>query len=247
MNKNKPKHTIENPEVSLLNDNSELISGIYNYCDRWCERCKFTDRCNVYLLEKKEGVDINTFNMEDALNRVSDIFAITMDKLQQMADEYGIDLDDISDIDTIKYSPGELEQLATDYFKDVHQWISDNYDFLNKQIEQFFSFNEEISKMINEVVEVISWYAPLIGAKIHRAMFVQDFETEIDDYDKLGSAKIALISIDRSIGAFSFLLNNIPKMEDSSLKFLSILTKIKRMLLDVYPNAMDFHRPGFDD
>ena len=28
----------------LLKD-ERLIPGIYNYCDRWCERCSFTSRC----------------------------------------------------------------------------------------------------------------------------------------------------------------------------------------------------------
>lgn len=26
----------------------KLIPGIYNYCDRWCERCTFTSRCQSY-------------------------------------------------------------------------------------------------------------------------------------------------------------------------------------------------------
>ena len=24
------------------------IAGIFNYCDRWCERCSFTSRCSIY-------------------------------------------------------------------------------------------------------------------------------------------------------------------------------------------------------
>jgi hypothetical protein len=30
---------------------SRNIVGIYNYCDRWCERCTFTSRCAVYVDE----------------------------------------------------------------------------------------------------------------------------------------------------------------------------------------------------
>ncbi|KAA3623526.1 MAG: hypothetical protein DWQ02_24375 [Bacteroidetes bacterium] len=33
-----------------------LISGIYNYCDRWCKRCAFTERWAVFQEEKAEGV-----------------------------------------------------------------------------------------------------------------------------------------------------------------------------------------------
>src|SRR5215475_1723060 len=32
----------------------DLISGIYNYCDRWCERCAFTSRCFLYATEKSD-------------------------------------------------------------------------------------------------------------------------------------------------------------------------------------------------
>ena len=30
-----------------------FIPGIYNYCDRWCERCLYTDRCRVFVMEKE--------------------------------------------------------------------------------------------------------------------------------------------------------------------------------------------------
>ena len=34
----------------------KYISGIYNYCDRWCERCQFTSRClNCTLVEEQFG------------------------------------------------------------------------------------------------------------------------------------------------------------------------------------------------
>ncbi|MCB0550950.1 MAG: hypothetical protein KDD19_25495 [Phaeodactylibacter sp.] len=29
------------------------IPGIYNYCDRWCERCSFTSRCLLYAQEQE--------------------------------------------------------------------------------------------------------------------------------------------------------------------------------------------------
>lgn len=31
--------------LSRLVEDKKLISGIYNYCDRWCERCPQTARC----------------------------------------------------------------------------------------------------------------------------------------------------------------------------------------------------------
>ena len=34
----------------------KYIPGIYNYCDRWCERCPFTSQClNCELVERQFG------------------------------------------------------------------------------------------------------------------------------------------------------------------------------------------------
>ena len=35
----------------------KLIPGIYNYCDRWCERCPFTSRCMVYAMGEEDRDD----------------------------------------------------------------------------------------------------------------------------------------------------------------------------------------------
>ena len=42
--------------LTELANNPDLISGIYNYCDRWCERCPLTSRCLVYATEQEEEV-----------------------------------------------------------------------------------------------------------------------------------------------------------------------------------------------
>jgi len=39
-------------EFFKLVDNPEFISGIYNYCDRWCEKCNYVNRCTVGTLEQ---------------------------------------------------------------------------------------------------------------------------------------------------------------------------------------------------
>ena len=34
-----------------------FIPGVYNFCDRWCERCPLTARCRVFAMteERKRG------------------------------------------------------------------------------------------------------------------------------------------------------------------------------------------------
>ncbi len=36
-----------------ITSEDNFIPGIFNYCDRWCERCMYTHRCRVYVTEKE--------------------------------------------------------------------------------------------------------------------------------------------------------------------------------------------------
>ena len=47
---NKRKEELKK-EILGLGRRRDLITGIHNYCDRWCERCPFTTQCGSYALE----------------------------------------------------------------------------------------------------------------------------------------------------------------------------------------------------
>ena len=142
MDMNKIKKHVQNPN---------LIPGIYNYCDRWCERCAFTQRC---------------------------------------------------------------------------------------------------AKELNELVDVIRWYQNQIHVKIMRAVMGRfEEKNEQDDYpkDSDGSAKVALIGMDRSISAWGKMLSYFPEQEDELLNILVHLEKLRRNTEHEFPDARAFIRPGFDE
>ena len=61
-----------NKEDFIKNVNDpKNIPGIYNYCDRWCERCSFTDKCSNYAIsdEQFKGVDLN-LEKEDEIFKI---------------------------------------------------------------------------------------------------------------------------------------------------------------------------------
>ena len=100
----------------------ELIPGIYNYCDRWCERCPLSARCSVYLMEQKE-LSAMSDSVEDTMERVSSIFTLTMEMLQEMIEELGVDIEEIPDVNIPEHRPGALEKLANTYDKEIQKWI----------------------------------------------------------------------------------------------------------------------------
>jgi len=105
---------------------------------------------------------------------------------------------------------------------------------------------------IGDCFDIIQWYLFFMDAKLQRAlhgkMENEDWETE-NGYpkDSDGSAKIALIAIERSSGAWAKLYELMPDSEDVSLKALSLLSQLKQNTTKEFPEAMQFKRPGFDD
>ena len=65
--------------------------------------------------------------------------------------------------------------------------------------------------------------------------------------DANGSAKVALLGMERSLGAWAVLHQELPEEQDVILDFLVLLQKIRRLVLVAFPNAMAFRRVGFDD
>ena len=37
----------------MSSEEKDYIEGIYNYCDRWCEKCGFTAHCYLFTQESK--------------------------------------------------------------------------------------------------------------------------------------------------------------------------------------------------
>jgi len=82
-----------------------------------------------------------------------------------------------------------------------------------------------------------------------RALTKPDFDENEDEIqnDSNGSAKVALIGIDRSIGAWAKLYELFPDQSDTILDILLQLDRLKKKIDITFPNAQHFKRPGFDD
>jgi len=73
------------------------IPGIYNYCDRWCERCSITARCLNFEMRAEKFGDLENVDITNEVfwQKLSQTFAETLSMLKEMAAEKGIDLDSI--------------------------------------------------------------------------------------------------------------------------------------------------------
>lgn len=252
-----------------LADDPRFIEGIYNYCDRWCERCPLTSRCLLYAQEQADGEDLDAYDIksEAFVEKLKSIFEQTREMITTMAKERGIDLDslDLED-DSISRRREELREshpltrAAERYAKMVNRWFDHEYSAIEQELHENdkdglplvdFDLQEKVER-VGDALEVIRWYQFQIAVKIMRGLMRDEFDEDdglegMRQKDSDGSVKVALIGIDRSIGAWGRLREDLPSSANTILPFLVHLERLRRKTEQEFPDARKFIRPGFDD
>ncbi len=233
-------------ELKRLAASGRFIPGIYNYCDRWCERCHHTARCLNYA-QSPDPRDLSENKLFDYL---SNIFKASMLMIEESAREMGIDLDETEDdLPEGKEEPftDPLSRYTRELSFEIHQWISEAGESGESRYDRLRSHPNRSDNFL-DALEVILWYNFFFSVKLERAVKSAS-EREFAEYsmdDANGSAKIALIALDRSIAAWSVLLQSTPEHEEKILDFLIRLARTRRMAEKRFPGARAFIRPGLD-
>lgn len=251
--------------LTELAANPDLISGIYNYCDRWCEKCQFTSRCLLYATEQEdpddspESRDIQNKAFWDKLGRV---FQETKEMLTEWAEEAGVDLTQV-DEEAFKNNERRLDRASRHrlssagkkYAADVTEWFK-GLDEMVPAVRDLPPNQEELeqSQQFEDAADVIHWYQYQIAVKSIRALSsrsdeLEEMDAELADYprDSDGSAKVALVGIDRSISAWRLMQLAVPERSESIVPLLLQLERLRRRVEKEFPNARAFIRPGFDE
>ncbi len=260
---------MDKEDLKRLAENPEFIQSIYNYCDRWCERCPFTSHCLNFAMDSEELGDQEThdINNEAFWQRLTETFQMTLELLHEAAEEEGIDLESI-DAKEFEEQDRLNKELAKNhqcsraaklYSEMVDDWFDSAKDIFGHEddepdLEMSADMGdidpaEEISDF-GEAVEVVRWYQHLIYVKLMRAIRGElDERLEIlDEFpkDSDGSAKVALIALDRSIAAWGEIRNLFPHRDNDILDILVHLEQLRRNAEKAFPEARAFIRPGFD-
>ncbi len=242
--------------LKKLAADKRFIPGIYNYCDRWCERCPQTLHCLNFSLSEKEFSDPETHDIRNEAfwKKLSGILGETLELLREAAEKWGVDLDTVGSVDDIedmkaKHEAAEnhlLCRASKRYSKMVEDWLTERETLF---FETAAAAREGVD--LDEALEVIQWYQYFISAKIFRAIRgkVEEEEEGGDEFqsDSDGSAKIALIAMDRSIGAWAAVRHYDTNHHDGRvLDIIAFLDRLRQAVEKAFPSARSFIRPGFD-
>jgi len=234
-----------------LANNPDLISGIYNYCDRWCERCPLTSRCLVYATEQEDdnSPQNNDLRNEVFWQKLSAIFQETREMIVDWAKEAGVDLNGSAVEDESRHRKRQLV--------DNHPLTKAGKKYANAASDWFRELDQtldgENSEQLEDAREVVQWYQYQIAVKTMRALSGRKEELEEDPEiiefpkDSDGSAKVALIGIERSIAGWRLMQLSLPERGESIVPLIVQLERLRNRLEKAFPDARDFVRPGFDE
>jgi hypothetical protein len=213
--------------IELARD-PKFIPLVYNYCDMWCERCRLTGRCLLFATQSlsarqdrshgggvvsqvESGLEMARALLETAVKGTEAIAALNV----KLADP------DAPPERTALGHP--LEFLARHYALQAGSYLSSLQGRLSEDWPQ------------GSPLEVVSWFHVLIAAKTYRSLVSEHGAAEAPEllFDALGSAKLVLVAIDRSLAAWQTLIE--------------LLQALRTGIEMRFPDAPAFVRPGLDE
>lgn len=200
-----------------------FIVGVFNYCDRWCERCPLSRRCRLFadeaLIPRDGGSLLKSLNRiaadPDGGDRVSGAF--DQSKLpQDLEPSFGPD----------PYLVANAGQLRT----------------------KFDRARRSASPAVRLAMETIQHFSMLVPLKMLRAIAGATTEgIEASRSDACGSGKVALLGLERMRAAWHTLIETNQFTAQDAAPFLSEIDRLVRNVERSVPHARVFVRPGFDE
>jgi hypothetical protein len=228
------------------------IDFISSYCDRWCERCAFTDRCSAFACDIAIGMCGDAAaGIELAVGVPAPVGG---ERPETAGERFLADYVEPSAQEMAEIERGEsarrgrvetapLARMSMRFGRQAHAWLE----------KHSHSIEATGDPVLHEAFAIAGWDSYLIAVKLRRAVDGRDraiSHEDDDDADPLqsdwnGSAKVALISLERSKAAWATIA---AATSDSGAQILSdAVAHLHRTALEEFPNAPLFVRPGFDE
>jgi len=222
----------------------------FNFCDRWCERCKLSGICRVYQKEKdtekrfiKQGIDPKS--TKAMFLSITESFEETKKLLEKDMKRLKLK---ITEEDDKKFEVEEEKKdklVKNDHLTQVSKKLAFSLVKLVEDLHYYFL--EETPKEIKEPLRILNYYMLFFSVKIHRAILsgIEEREMKYEDttFDSKNSAFLSYISIVKiihSLKNISDYKNSHQKISQNILNLISIFEDLNLVLEERF-NLTGFH------
>lgn len=179
--------------MNELNFMHENISGIYNYCDRRCEKCTCTHRCLLFKQEaerkikhilrdeNKNDPDILAKDLKDDIQEAFEQTNKFMDEEDKQNEEFETDDFEYVDGEEIDFDKYYFEKEISDeerpstFLQNINYPLVSLSEILLNDFYKYYDllklkFNIELEKKpqdaLQQNLDALGWYIPLLNVKI---------------------------------------------------------------------------------
>ena len=209
-----------------------VLDGVHNYCNRWCERCRFKARCTVYVNahpDSKEARDTVPFE------------PVMSPEVQEMLEAAGA-FEEPTAADMAEFDRRQRRlrrEIAREPALDMAKAYTTAADVALGELGEAGA---------REAAEIVRWHQHFIWIKVHRALhgkLDEWFEPDDPEADAYGSAKAALVAMDDVMAAWLELGQHTESV-GAVREAVELLDQARDALEAALPRARKFVRPGFD-
>jgi hypothetical protein len=190
----------------MSREKKTYISGIYNYCDRWCEKCRFTSNCYLYTTESRISSHqiLNNgemppmeevFKKEDFQDDENDFNEKDYEEpFFEDEDPFAEDEDDSTEFEQEDYkeyidrkrrrseqSKTPLEEYTKEYLDKAHRFVKLLDEKFNLSGTSKDRLDDASFKRLYDNFDIFCYYHMFIHVKFQRALHGKEDILEDDD------------------------------------------------------------------
>ena len=248
-----------------------FISGVFNYCNAWCERCPFRLRCRNYAMGADEDGNPIDYRAEGGREKIEENLRKAFEMPENEDQERDFDPEEMMDME--EPDPEEVKEweeeeerertvarehplhaITMEYSDRSREWLDANEERIDQRLrvlQASLGTHNDGSRLAN-ASEVVHWYVFMVHVKSHRAlrgmgdMHEEHWGSPVQS-DANGSAKVALLGAEESLSAWIDFTETLPGSQEELMPLISMLRRIIRLIERTFPDVRKFVRAGFDD
>ncbi len=238
--------------MAAESDEHGFIPGVYNYCDRWCERCAFTSRCRVYAMEMAVRIDGVSGELARAAESLpgdpAEEWPVDLAVETEPDDEDDEELDQSMLAHDVAHALAEVHPL-TEAAESMNTLAKPLLDAVTARM----AAGGQQTEALRDALEVLDRHRNFVVAKVRRALSGRDDPPILDDdgrpfaSDADGSAKVAYLACAAMRDAAQRLALLDPDLASRVARFTQAADRVLELLDATFPGHRDFRRPGLDD
>lgn len=226
-----------NARFLVIAQDPRIIHGVHHHCDEWCDYCPVTDRCLAFRCTAEFRKQRGRRDGQETFVSLDEAVAFT----RELAAVEGLDTPELDEL--TRRPPGTAGLATSDPLATVA------YEYAVRVAVATAPVARSIAALRPEPSEpdperVVLWYHVRIYLRVCRALVARERADGSRMEDAVGSAKLALVSIQKSRVALQSMRTR--ETEEEIGQLVSLLDTVERGLDERFPSARSFVRYGLD-